>query len=162
MAGPADHNTKSPAAQPAWKCRGIRLMRSRSACSISPHRIVTKHVTHSGIVETCSRAKIGPTGFPPLIRVYITILVRDAAASFASSRPGPLIWRDVENHFLCPAFGDNYIWFLQRGAFAVAVDLAMPAWLQITCRRQPQLIAILSLTHCHNGHWWRAGTAAAV
>jgi hydroxyacylglutathione hydrolase len=51
-----------------------------------------------------------------------------------------------------PAFNDNYIWLLQRGAFAVAVDPGDAGVVADYCRRQQlQLIAIL-VTHCHNDH----------
>lgn len=51
-----------------------------------------------------------------------------------------------------PAFNDNYIWLLQRGAFAVAVDPGDASVVADYCtQRQLQLSAIL-VTHCHDDH----------
>lgn len=57
-----------------------------------------------------------------------------------------------------PAFTDNYIWLLQRGTFAVAVDPGDASVVLDYCRRhQLQLCAIL-VTHRHDDHI--AGVAA--
>lgn len=57
-----------------------------------------------------------------------------------------------------PAFTDNYIWLLQRGTFAVAVDPGDAGVVLNYCRQnQLQLCAIL-ITHRHDDHI--AGVAA--
>ena len=51
-----------------------------------------------------------------------------------------------------PAFNDNYIWLLQRGAFAVAVDPGDANVVADYCRQQQLQLSAILVTHCHHDH----------
>ena len=51
-----------------------------------------------------------------------------------------------------PAFNDNYIWLLQRGAFTVAVDPGDANVVADYCHRQQLQLSAILVTHCHHDH----------
>lgn len=51
-----------------------------------------------------------------------------------------------------PAFNDNYIWLLQRGAFTVAVDPGDANVVADYCHWQQLQLSAILVTHCHHDH----------